>query len=215
MKPLPLKSDFVKETYNSIANKYNELYLEKDPKDCKRVIQKFISLVPKKSKILDAGSGIGNYSKIFSEHGYTVIGLDFSDEMINISKKNDPKAKFYKGDIISLPFHDKSFDAIWCHFVLVNLTKADVKKTIKEFYRVLKPDGILYFNYFNGDIEEIIPESLDPTNMIRRAQFTEKFIDKVLEQCNFKQIEKLNFSYEDKQYFGSFENIKLVFAKKV
>ena len=44
-----------------------------------------------------------------------------------------------------MPFPDNSFDGAWCHVVLSHLELIkDVRTAIQEFYRVLKPEGIIH-----------------------------------------------------------------------
>ena len=41
-------------------------------------------------KILELGCGTGNYSFILRDHGYEVLGIDASKEMISLAKKKQP-----------------------------------------------------------------------------------------------------------------------------
>lgn len=108
------------------------------------VIDKFITMLPKKPFILDAGCGPGRDAMIFYQKGATVTGVDLSSELIKIAKKKNPEITFIEGNFLNLPFKNESFDGVWAHAALVHLeTIKEVKKALLEFYNVLKKRGIL------------------------------------------------------------------------
>ena len=98
-------------------------------------------------RVLDVGVGTGFLSIMLAEIGYSVVGVDLSEEMIkNAQKKMDDrglKAKLELGDAEDLPFEDDSFDAVVNRAVLWTLP--DPKKALSEWKRVLKPGGTLCF----------------------------------------------------------------------
>ncbi|MBZ9777901.1 arsenosugar biosynthesis arsenite methyltransferase ArsM [Psychroflexus sp. CAK8W] len=84
-----------------------------------------------------------------------VIGVDMVDEMLEASRKNFKEAEkvnpwfesdfvdLKKGDALNLPVADNSID-VAAQNCLFNIFKAEeLKKAIKEMYRVLKPNGKL------------------------------------------------------------------------
>ena len=108
-------------------------------------------LKPKnKDKVLDIGCGTGRVTKLISKKTKKVIGIDFSNEMIQIAKKTLKNAKnieYKKVDISKkLPFKDNSFDKVTAILVL-NHIKYN-KRLFKEIYRILKKDGIFIFDDF-------------------------------------------------------------------
>ena len=71
-----------KEAHNAIAEKYYELYKD-DISDLKYFD---LFLEGCKSKILDLGCGMGHYSNYMYNKGFDVVGIDFSQNMINKKK---------------------------------------------------------------------------------------------------------------------------------
>lgn len=90
--------------------------------------------------VLDVGSGAGNYYQplIDKQPGVVYTGLDFSSGML---EKHPAKAKVLQADAQKIPCADKSFDVIMANHMLYHVP--DVQATIKEFKRLLKPNGIL------------------------------------------------------------------------
>ncbi|MGD9128925.1 MAG: class I SAM-dependent methyltransferase [Candidatus Woesebacteria bacterium] len=110
-------------------------------------IKQLLNYLPKNAKVLDAGCAAGRDSKVLKDLGCEVTGIDLSKELLKIAKKENPGIKFVKADFLDLPFKDKSFDGIWASSSLVHLEiKEQFKKALKEFKRVLKKEGILYFS---------------------------------------------------------------------
>jgi len=108
-------------------------------------INDFVRFLKPKSRVLDAGCGFGRDTNLLTQKGLNVVGLDLSSGLIQIAKKKLPQINFIEGNFLTLPFNDKYFDGVWAHASLVHLESVvDVKKALKEFNRVLKPEGILH-----------------------------------------------------------------------
>lgn len=105
----------------------------------KQTLQQYL---PKPCTILDAGCGTGKTMEMLIQQGYRVKGIDSSEEALAFCKKRNLKHIQY-GSVTSLPFPDASFDCILCMDVLGMLYKQDIEKALREFYRVLKPGGIV------------------------------------------------------------------------
>jgi arsenite methyltransferase len=97
--------------------------------------------------VLDLGSGAGNdvfiARRSVGSNG-RVIGIDFTDAMINKARVNCDKlgynnVEFRKGDIEEMPIINNSIDVIVSNCVL-NLVP-DKNKAFSEMFRVLKPGG--------------------------------------------------------------------------
>jgi demethylmenaquinone methyltransferase / 2-methoxy-6-polyprenyl-1,4-benzoquinol methylase len=90
-------------------------------------------------RILDIACGTGTSTLPLAKSGATVIGVDFSPEMIAEAGKKHPKIEFRHADAMKLPFGDDEFDAVTISFGLRNVQ--DPKQALAEMYRVLKPGG--------------------------------------------------------------------------
>jgi len=147
----------VRESFNAAVASYDEhAVLQREIGD--RLIDKldFIKLQPK--IILEVGSGTGYCTKKLkklypSSH---IIALDIADLMLQASKSNmsflqkiKKQISFTCADTAHLPFQDNSID-----FIFSNLTLQwcpDLGQVFKEFYRVLKPNGLIMYSSFGPD----------------------------------------------------------------
>jgi ubiquinone/menaquinone biosynthesis C-methylase UbiE len=110
-----------------------------------KFIEQFLSMLPKAPKVLDAGCGSGRDSRILNEKGAKVIGLDISKGLLKEAEKRSKDIEYVLGDITVMKFLDSSFDGVWSHASLVHFERIeDVEKTLDEYYRILKPGGILH-----------------------------------------------------------------------
>ncbi|MFA7151130.1 MAG: class I SAM-dependent methyltransferase [Candidatus Paceibacterota bacterium] len=93
----------------------------------------------KGKRILDFGCGNGIHTFWLQDYG-EVIGIDLSDNSLNIARKIAKKAKFIKMDCEKLDFPDNSFDIVFDGGTFSSL---DFDKALEEIIRVLKKDGTL------------------------------------------------------------------------
>lgn len=99
----------------------------------------------KKGCVLDAGCGKGDFSFRLLEKGFSVVGVDITDENLGFLKnrlqnsKFDGRMKLVKSELERVRFPKDSFDAIVCGEVLEHVKDDD--KTLKNFNKFLKRGG--------------------------------------------------------------------------
>lgn len=101
------------------------------------------------SRILDAGCVEGGMTVLLAQAvpNGAVTALDLSEAHLRAARTstdagaNTASVSFHSGSTEALPFTDQSFDLIWCSHVLHGLK--DPQLSLREFYRVLKPEGRL------------------------------------------------------------------------
>lgn len=101
----------------------------------------FIDEIPTNSEVLDIGCGNGR--NMFYRKDIKVTGLELSKSLCELVKNKG--GRIINGNMVSLPFKDNSFDYILCIAAYHHLeNKIDRKNSIKEIYRVLKPNGKVF-----------------------------------------------------------------------
>ena len=128
--------------YNGFAKDYSHIIKDKALYS-RRVFYKYFNFPLTGRKILDAGCGDGTELLYCTKHKAEAFGIDSSKEMIHLAGQNAPLAKTVVGDFSRLPFSDHFFDAVISKHALQS--SANVEPILKEFYRVLKPKGILLY----------------------------------------------------------------------
>ncbi len=147
--------------YEEMAESYNNL-IDHKPHNAYYDRPNTLSLLPdvKDKSVLDAACGPGKYAEILLAQGAKVTGFDLSTKMIALAQqRNKNQGDFFVHDLAK-PFEnlkDASFNIVLCALAMHYLQ--DWTSTIKEFYRVLKPYGVLVisiehpffeYNYFNS-----------------------------------------------------------------
>jgi len=97
--------------------------------------------------ILDLCTGTADFAVAYAKKHPTrhVVGLDFSEKMLEIGKQRVVRAKLgsridlIEGDALSLPFADRSFALVSVSYGLRNM--ADTRRGLSEMVRVCKPGG--------------------------------------------------------------------------
>lgn len=95
--------------------------------------------------LLHAGSGSGQVDKDIARK-YNITALDISKEALKLYKfHNGQDSKTLKASIFDIPVKDNSFDGIYNLGVHEHFTGSENLKILKEFGRVLKPNGKIVF----------------------------------------------------------------------
>lgn len=156
----------------------------------------FLSLIKKKSKILDLGCGTGRDSCIFSAKGYSVTGIDFSRKMISYASKRCKGPGFKLMDMRKLKFKSETFDSVWANASILHIKKEELPRVINEVKSVLKKDGILYISVKKGSGEGIMLDKRYRGVPKYWAYFSKRELLGFLK--NFKIIKSYVTKYNDK-----------------
>jgi demethylmenaquinone methyltransferase/2-methoxy-6-polyprenyl-1,4-benzoquinol methylase len=116
-------------------------------------------------RTLDACCGTGDLAIEAQRAGADVVGLDFSERMLERARRKAPELEFVRGDALALPFEDGSFDSATVGFGVRNVE--DLEAGLRELRRVLRPGGRL------GILEITTPTG-------RLAPFYRVWFDKVV-----------------------------------
>ncbi|MGY5873227.1 MAG: methyltransferase domain-containing protein [Candidatus Thorarchaeota archaeon] len=131
----------VREGYDKIASKY---YQDRDLFKNKREIDDFVAHLPEDAVVLDIGCGGGiPVLKTLVEKGYTVKGIDFSEVMLEIAKKNVPEAELIHGDIMKADFEEGSLEGVISTYALIHIHRNHHPALYLKIYKWLKQDGVM------------------------------------------------------------------------
>ena len=169
-----------------IPTNSSRVYLERWIGECARTLQP-------QSLVLDAGAGDARYSYLFSHARY---------ESADFEKVDKPYAEqTYTCDLQNIPAKDAYFDAILCSQVLEHLPYPT--RVLDEFYRLLKPGGMLWLS-----TPLFYEEHEQPYDFYRYTQFGLRHLigDSGFELTNIEWMEG---------YFGTLSYQCLIAAKEL
>jgi SAM-dependent methyltransferase len=106
------------------------------------LMEPYLKLIPTNSRILDAGSGKGEWTIFLSEQGFEVYGVDISEKTIQMLNEHFPQYHFLRADIRHMQFDEQFFDLVFSWGVFEHFEDG-LGGCITEAYRVLKPQGYL------------------------------------------------------------------------
>ena len=104
-------------------------------------------LEPRGAKIIDIGCGAGKMTRLLTEMGGEVVGIDPGERQLERARAIDTVGNetFLEGVAENLPFEDQSIDIAFFFNSFHHVPKEGFEAAIVEAQRVLKPGGKLYF----------------------------------------------------------------------
>jgi demethylmenaquinone methyltransferase / 2-methoxy-6-polyprenyl-1,4-benzoquinol methylase len=91
------------------------------------------------SRALDVATGTGDLAVELNARGAHVVGLDFSERMLELARVKAPGIEFVQGNALQLAYPDASFDAVTVGFGARNFS--DLDRGLAELVRVTRPGG--------------------------------------------------------------------------
>lgn len=138
-----------KAMYDKFGREYQK---SRDEKQKSRLYNEFLEVPSmikavgkiKGKKLLDIGCGAGVHIKHYLKLGAKCFGIDLSETMIELARRNCPRAEFKVGSMTKLPYENNSFDIVTAS-LSIDYVK-NLNEVLKEINRVLKRGGKLYFS---------------------------------------------------------------------
>ncbi|MCX6793103.1 MAG: class I SAM-dependent methyltransferase [Candidatus Falkowbacteria bacterium] len=108
------------------------------------------------SKILDLGCGQGKDLLFLAQNGFSILGIDKSDEALDHVKNKIEELKFFKARVEKINIRDyvieqDEFDVIICQNVLNFFNKDEAINLIKDIKTKLKVGGYILLQVFTTD----------------------------------------------------------------
>lgn len=96
-----------------------------------------------KIRILDLGCGNGSFTNLIAQQGYEIVGIEESEQGIEIARRSFPTCNFIQSSIYSLPYDvlENSFDVVLAVEVIEHLFYP--RELLRAARRCVKPDGYL------------------------------------------------------------------------
>ncbi len=152
----------------------------------------------KDKKVLEVACNMGTTAiEIAQQFGCQVIGIDLDEEALEKAQQNIKEHKVeelvqvQRANATKLPFEDNSFDIIINEAMLTMLPQEAKEKSIREYLRVLKPNGLLLTHDLlidGNNREEVIAKLRDAINItvapLNKQDWKDTFLN-----CGFRNVE--------------------------
>ena len=200
-------------TWNKIAQLYEDIFM--DMTLYKESYDRFLDGFSQPSPtILEVGCGPGMITKylLSKKPELKLLGVDISENMVTLAKKNNPSASFEVMDARDLKSLNTGFDGIISGFALPYLSEEDVTAFIKASKHLLSEKGFIYLSFVNGDPANsgfIKGSSGDKTFFYYHSK--ERLVQQ-LENEGFSIIQQMNIEYLKNN--NAFEMHSVVIARK-
>lgn len=144
------KRRYVRTLFATIADRYDLITVVLSYGQDQRWKRRLVKLAGPRgaasARALDLATGTGDIAFGLAGAGWNVIGLDVTRRMIELARAKLAPGQadrsgpgFLVGDMLALPFPDRSFDIVTAGYGLRNVP--DLRVAIDEIHRVLKTGG--------------------------------------------------------------------------
>ncbi len=185
---------------------YDLLYNDKDYQaECTYVCQLIKKYRPDAKSIIELGSGTGTYSKLLSESGFAITGIELEHEMNLLAvEKNIPNFTAITNDITQFELGTKH-DVVLALFHVISYlnTNQQLISCFKQVSKHLHQDGVFIFDvWYSPAVYNLKPEKRvkklenDAIEITRHADPV-IFFDKNIVQVNYEMIVKDKTTGED------------------
>ena len=164
----------------------------------------------KNDVILEIGCGTGRVTRQLARKCRKVVGIDFSQAMLDVARRKSKSYENIDYRIIDLrqipfPFKNSCFDKVVCPLVIDHVE--DTESLFHEIFRILKGGGILVFDDIipDGNIAPSFRDVIYEKSQIGEKIFYHHSIDSFvhnLHRAGFK-IEEMKFSRVDETIRGT------------
>jgi SAM-dependent methyltransferase len=138
--------------------------------------------------ILVPGSGYGRNTKLFTNTGFKVTGIEISPTAVALATKYDPATTICEASVLDMSCAPGEYDAVYCFNVLHLFYANERKLFIEECTRHLKDNGLAFFVVFSekergfGQGKEVEQNTYEarpgrPTHFFTDADLREHFRD--------------------------------------
>ena len=153
--------------FDAYGKYYNLLYQDKDyPGEVKYIADLIAEYSPDTTSCLNIGCGTGNHDFLLAEAGFSMVGIDLSDQMIEVANQRLEETRaanieFRQGDVRTLSLN-KEFDVVLALFHVISYQNSDqeVNDAFKAIHDHLKPGGVFIFDtWFGPAVLGQVPEN--------------------------------------------------------
>ncbi|MBV9929104.1 MAG: class I SAM-dependent methyltransferase [Acidobacteria bacterium] len=140
-------------SYDRVATDYAEQF--RDELDRKPFDRKMLDWLAEKvggaGVICDMGCGPGQVARYLHGRGVEACGVDLSPAMVRQAQRLNPEIDFRQGDMLALSdTGDGAYGGMAAFYAIVHIPRPKLSQALREFARVLRPEGVLLLAFHIG-----------------------------------------------------------------
>jgi SAM-dependent methyltransferase len=136
------------------GEEYVALYPHRNEAEAERAVELIAATLGSRHVrlVLDLACGSGRHARFLGQRWWT-SGIDLSEVLLGIARRNDTPARLVRGDIRALPYRDSTFDLVVNLFTSFGYFEADEEHelVIRDLARVIAPQGTFVLDYLNAE----------------------------------------------------------------
>ncbi|MFD9001839.1 class I SAM-dependent DNA methyltransferase [Streptomyces sp. NPDC059582] len=139
--------------YDAIADDYAERFrgeLVARPLE-RAILGAYAELVRGHGPVADLGCGPGRITAHLAGLGLPVFGLDLSESMLAVARRENPELRFEQGSMLDLDLPDGGLAGVVCWYSSIHTPVDLLPSLFAGFHRVLAPGGHLLIAFQVGD----------------------------------------------------------------
>lgn len=143
-------------------------------------IRRFLDLLPASdARVLDCGCGTGKpVSHMVAARGHRVWGIDISQAMVDLSRKQVPNGSFERANMLEYEAPTDHFHGIVASLSLFELEREEITSMAPKWFQWLQPSGLLMLAVNGADDCETTPEMYDSDGECARGMLP-RFMNRI------------------------------------
>lgn len=153
--------------FNAYSSYYDLIYKDKDyvgeSEYILNLLKKYANNV---QTVVEFGSGTGKHALLFCQNGLSVVGVEPSQEMLNIANNNSHPNLSFKLDTIATYKSDNRYDAALSLFHVISYlnTNKELREAFENVNKHLKEGGLFIFDvWYSAAVLNLVPEKRTKT----------------------------------------------------
>lgn len=140
-------------SYDAVADEYVRRIFDelKDKPLDRQLLDRFAETVREVGPVCDLGCGPGQVARYLHERGVAVCGVDLSPALVEHARRLTPEVEFHVCDMRKLDVPDGAWAGIAAFYCVIHISREEMVSTLRELWRVLRPDGVLLLVFHIGD----------------------------------------------------------------
>ncbi len=192
-----MPTDEIHDYFDKVVEPFFNFYAE-DRSDYS-YIQKVIQSTPKNAQVLDLGCGFGRFTNYLHEQKFSVLGMDYSEKMLEKARSLYPCMEFKLRDVRKLNINQE-FDLVFCHWLLMYFPPETLPLALNNIKKA--STDLIYLSFRLGDGKVSVPDPLKPELTLTMWLYSEEDILKHFEgyELVFKEVKEPDHPVEDLRY---------------